>query len=139
MARGKTTKPAGPARANGAPRHATPASLTAIVLHGFKSFRDETRIEIRPLTLLAGANSSGKSSAIQPLLLLKQTLEVGYDPGPLLLNGPNVKFTAMEQLLWHGTRADDRAESFAVGLVAPHPGTAGEGAGDHALCARREG
>src|SRR5262249_9797636 len=55
--------------------------------------------EIRPLTLLAGANSSGKSSLLQPLLLLKQTLEATYDPGPLLLSGPNVKFTSSEQLL----------------------------------------
>ncbi|MHB1422934.1 MAG: AAA family ATPase, partial [Gemmataceae bacterium] len=51
------------------------------------------------LTILAGANSSGKSSMMQPLLLLKQTLEAPYDPGPLLLNGPNVKFTSAEQLL----------------------------------------
>jgi hypothetical protein len=94
--------------------------LTAITLQGFKSFRDETRIEIRPLTLLAGANSSGKSSAIQPLLLLKQTLEAPYDPGPLLLNGANASFSRLEQLLWQGTAKGDRAEAFMVGLSNPH-------------------
>ena len=31
--------------------------------------------------------------------MLKQTLEAPYDPGPLLINGPNVKFTATDQLL----------------------------------------
>jgi hypothetical protein len=36
---------------------------------------------------------------MQPLLLLKQTLEAPYDAGPLLLNGPNVKFTSADQLL----------------------------------------
>jgi predicted ATPase len=51
------------------------------------------------LTLLAGANSSGKSSIMQPPLLLKQTLEATYDPGPLLLTGPNVKFTDNQQVL----------------------------------------
>ena len=91
-------------------------SLTAITLRGFKSFRDETRIEIRPLTLLAGANSSGKSSAIQPLLLLKQTLEAGYDPGPLLLDGPNIKFTAMEQTLWRDLRPKNGGAGFSVSL-----------------------
>jgi hypothetical protein len=91
-------------------------SLTSITLQGFKSFRDETRIEIRPLTLLAGANSSGKSSAIQPLLLLKQTLEATYDPGALLLDGPNVSFTKLDQLLWRGADAADRSEAFSVGL-----------------------
>ena len=55
--------------------------ITAIAVSGFKSLRDESRIEIRNLTVLAGANSSGKSSIMQPLLLLKQTLEAPYDPG----------------------------------------------------------
>lgn len=49
------------------------------------------------LTLLAGDNSSGKSSLMQPLLLLKQTLDANYDPGPLLLHGPHVRFTASTQ------------------------------------------
>lgn len=74
-------------------------SIAEIKVAGFKSISNEQGIEIRPLTILAGANSSGKSSLMQPLLLLKQTLEAGYDPGPLLLNGPNVKFTSAEQLL----------------------------------------
>lgn len=73
--------------------------ITAISLSGFKSLADEYQIAIRPLTILAGANSSGKSSTIQPLLMLKQTLDVTYDPGPLLLNGPNVRFTSANQLL----------------------------------------
>lgn len=72
--------------------------ITKITVSGFKSLANETSIEIRPLTILAGANSSGKSSIMQPLLLMKQTLEVVYDPGPLLLNGPNVQFTSSEQI-----------------------------------------
>jgi predicted ATPase len=75
------------------------AHITAITVKGFKSLYDETRIELRPLTILAGRNSSGKSSVMQPLLLLKQTLEQPVDPGPLWLRGPNVSFTTLEQLL----------------------------------------
>lgn len=71
--------------------------IEAITIKGFKSLAEETRIEIRPLTILAGANSSGKSSAMQPLLLVKQTLEASYDPGTFLLDGPNVSFTSDEQ------------------------------------------
>src|SRR5207237_2648695 len=74
-------------------------SIRFITVSGYKSIRDEQSIEIKPLTILAGSNSSGKSSMMQPLLLLKQTLEASYDPGPLLLNGPNVKFTSADQLL----------------------------------------
>jgi predicted ATPase len=72
--------------------------ITRISVSGYKSLYDECSIEVRPLTILAGANSSGKSSIMQPLLLMKQTLEATYDPGALLLNGPNVKFTSAKQL-----------------------------------------
>ena len=73
--------------------------ITKIAVSGFKSLAKECTIDIRPLTILAGANSSGKSSIMQPLLMLKQTLEAPYDPGPLLLEGPNVQFTLAEQFL----------------------------------------
>mgnify|MGYP003617981233 CR=1 FL=1 len=74
-------------------------AIASLGAEGFKSIRAAREISIAPLTLLAGANSSGKSSMIQPLLLLKQTLEAPYDPGPLLLNGPNARFTQVDQLL----------------------------------------
>ena len=35
--------------------------ICSIAVQGFKSLAKESRIEIRPLTILAGANSSGKS------------------------------------------------------------------------------
>ncbi len=80
------------------PEQPQPRGITRITVQGFKSLRDETSIEIRPLTILAGANSSGKSSIMQPLLLMKQTLEAPYDPGPLKLDGPNVNFSETKQL-----------------------------------------
>ena len=89
--------------------------VTAVSTRGFKSHAFENRIDIRPLTILAGANSSGKSSIVQPLLLMKQTLEASYDAGPLLLNGPNVRFTSVAQLLSQ-VRPNDNDQSFAVGI-----------------------
>jgi putative AbiEii toxin of type IV toxin-antitoxin system/AAA ATPase-like protein len=90
-------------------------AISAISIEGFKSFLDKQRIEIRPLTLLAGANSSGKSSALQPLLLLKQTLEAAIDTGPLELSGPHVRFSSAAQLLarqpGHGS-----VREFEIGL-----------------------
>lgn len=75
------------------------SGITKIAVKGFKSIAEECEIDIRPLTILAGANSSGKSSIMQPLLMLKQTLEAPYDPGPLMIDGPNVQFTEAEQFL----------------------------------------
>ena len=77
----------------------TVEGITNIAVGGFKALAEECTIDIRPLTILAGANSSGKSSIMQPLLMLKQTLEATYDPGPLLIDGPNVQFTEAEQFL----------------------------------------
>lgn len=73
--------------------------ISAISVSGFKSLERECSIEVRPLTILAGVNSSGKSSIIQPLLMMKQTLDEIYDPGDLKINGPNVRFTKVDQLL----------------------------------------
>ncbi len=89
----------------------TPLDSMKITVRGYKSIVDEQSIEIRPLTILAGANSSGKSSIMQPLLLLKQTLELPYDPqGALELSGPNVRFTSADELL------SKRSKGFFVGL-----------------------
>ncbi len=74
-------------------------SITKISVSGFKSIAEERAIDIYPLTILAGANSSGKSSIMQPLLMLKQTLEAPYDPGALKIDGPNVEFTEAEQFM----------------------------------------
>ena len=95
------------------PKEAPNEGITAISVQGFKSLAKESRIEIRPLTILAGANSSGKSSIMQPLLLMKQTLEASYDPGPLFLNGPNAKFTSVNQFISRSQKDTDR-QSFSV-------------------------
>lgn len=55
------------------------ARLLAVSIERFKSFKQPTRIELAPLTIILGRNNSGKSTIIQSLLLLKQTLG---DPRP---------------------------------------------------------
>lgn len=49
--------------------------LTSLHLKQFKAWADTGPIALKPITLLLGTNSSGKSSLIQSLLLLKQTVE----------------------------------------------------------------
>lgn len=50
-------------------------SVKAIRLENFMAFADTGWIELRPITLLFGRNSSGKSAIIRALRLLRQTLE----------------------------------------------------------------
>ena len=48
--------------------------ITKWKVFNFKSIREETELDFGPLTIFAGANSSGKSTFIQSILLIAQTL-----------------------------------------------------------------
>jgi predicted ATPase len=89
--------------------------ITRIAVTGFKSLATKTDVEIRPLTVLAGANSSGKSSLMQPLLLMKQTLESSVVPaGPFLLSGPYTRYTETKQFLTSGMGTASNPPRFSV-------------------------
>jgi predicted ATPase len=53
----------------------TPFEPLYLSVAGYKSLYQKQTVKVVPLTILAGANSSGKSSFMQPFLLMKQTLE----------------------------------------------------------------
>lgn len=61
--------------------------VTKFGLRNFKSFYYLEDIDIRPLTVLVGTNSSGKSSLLQSLLLLKQTSRDERFSGMLKFDG----------------------------------------------------
>ncbi|MCF3646027.1 AAA family ATPase [Planktothrix agardhii] len=64
--------------------------LTEYQLTNFKAFSKTKPIPIRPITLIYGPNSSGKSSIIQSLLLLKQTLQHAESPDIILIPKGNL-------------------------------------------------
>jgi len=90
-----------------------PLSLT---VQGYKAIRSKNVLAVKPLTIISGANSSGKSSFIQPFLMMKQTLDSAFDPGPLLLHGPNVKITEHSQILSRGKSKNDVVNEFTAGM-----------------------
>lgn len=49
--------------------------IKSLTLTNFKGFSNEVRIELRPITLLFGANSAGKSSVLQALHYVREILE----------------------------------------------------------------
>jgi hypothetical protein len=87
--------------------------LSAIEVAGFKSAIQPVRVNLRDITILAGANSTGKSTIMQPLLLIKQTVEKPFDPGALAIDGPLVRFTQVEQFFSYG-RAKDASRKFGI-------------------------
>lgn len=68
-------------------------------VRGFKSIRSLDNFELRDVNILAGTNSSGKSSLTQALLLLKQTIE-SDSKETLRLNGPYVFADNVVDLLY---------------------------------------
>jgi predicted ATPase len=50
------------------------ATISGVFLNNFRSFSKPTKIDLRPITLLYGQNSAGKSSIIKSILLLQQSL-----------------------------------------------------------------
>lgn len=68
---------------------------------GFSNYKafDKDEIELKPITILLGANSSGKSSLLQLLLLIEQTVntERGYESA-LKLNGKYVGLGEVENI-----------------------------------------
>ena len=75
--------------------------LTELRLQNFKPFATMQTVRLAPITLIYGPNSSGKSSLIQSLLLLKQTLEDGDHEPVLVARGPMTDLGSFESLI-HG-------------------------------------
>ena len=74
--------------------------ITALAIRNFKCLRETGKLSVRPLTFLVGPNSSGKSSIIQSLLLLRQTVESRDLKNPLNINGPYVRLGSYPDLLF---------------------------------------
>lgn len=58
-------------------------------------------IEFKPITILCGTNSSGKSSILKSLLLIQQTMNGQQFASSLLLNGKLVKLGTFENIIYN--------------------------------------
>ncbi len=74
--------------------------ISALQIRNFKCWADTNKLQMRPLTFLVGPNSSGKSSIIQSLLLLRQTVESRDQKNPLSINGPYVQLGSYPDVLF---------------------------------------
>jgi hypothetical protein len=64
--------------------------IKSLSLKNFKGFSDEVRIELRPITLLFGANSAGKSSVLHALQYVREILERNNANADRTLQGGDV-------------------------------------------------
>ena len=79
--------------------------LTRIDLQHFKCFKT-LKLPLRPLTLLSGQNASGKSTVMQALVLLHQTMREHEWSSRLMLNGAAVRLGTVTDVIdqVHGRR-----------------------------------
>lgn len=63
--------------------------LLALELENFKAFGERVRVAFAPITLIFGENSAGKTSILQALSLLKQTIHKGESEEALLPRAEN--------------------------------------------------
>jgi len=73
--------------------------IEGISLQNFKAFKNLPLLQARPITVLCGTNSSGKSSILQSILLLKQTFESQSPNQTMLLNGRFVHLGVFENIV----------------------------------------
>jgi predicted ATPase len=81
--------------------------IRSLHLQNFKRFEEQS-LELRLLTLLSGLNSTGKSSVLQSLLLLRQSYQQGLLPKTgLALNGELACIGTAQDALFEGAGVKD--------------------------------
>lgn len=86
--------------------------LKGIEIENFKSYTNKQYIRFSDLAVLLGANSSGKSTALQALLVLKQTMECNSPDEELLLSGKYVALGDFDDVI-----SDSEKDSFSFSAV----------------------
>ena len=81
--------------------------ITKITLENFKSIKDRVEIDIKPITLLFGPNSAGKSTVVQALHYLKEVLRYNLDPGKTSIGGEAIDLGGFANLV-HRSRSDSQ-------------------------------
>src|SRR6266481_8964871 len=68
-------------------------------IENFKPIVNSGELKLAPVAVLAGRNSSGKSSLLQSILMITQTLSSRVLDRPLLSNGPIVQLGTFDDIL----------------------------------------
>ena len=71
-----------------------------ISLDNFKTFKNLDNLSFKPITIFCGSNSCGKSTILQNILLLKQSLESKNSDQTILLNGKLVHLGSFENIIY---------------------------------------
>jgi predicted ATPase len=88
-----------------------------VSIKNFKSIKQLESFEVRPMTILSGVNSSGKSSVIQLLLLFKQGINASSSKYPLALAGDYYTVREYKDVVYQKNLANKIEISFEVDKI----------------------
>ncbi len=88
-------------------------------LKNFKAFKNLDKLSFAPLTVLSGKNSSGKSSILQSLLLLKQTLSAEHSSSEeaLILDGDYLHYSNIKEIVFGLPREQSSMILYSFDLI----------------------
>jgi len=72
--------------------------ITQIEIENFKCFKNRVSFPLGNLTLLTGVNGRGKSTLLQSLLLMRQSIEHDENTDKILLNGSCVSLNSFDDI-----------------------------------------
>lgn len=84
--------------------------IKSISLKNFKTFKEIDNLKFAPLTIFLGSNSSGKSTILQEILILKQTLDSPTTDETILLNGANVSLGEFNDVINEYSKNENKIE-----------------------------
>ena len=87
-------------------------------LKNFKAYKDSGEVPLAPLTVIVGANNSGKSTLFHALLLLKQTVQDREQRPFLLTNGDFIELNGFYDIL---NKDAATRSSFDISLTLDQP------------------
>lgn len=90
--------------------------INGIGVSNFRSFKKETLIELKPITVFVGKNSSGKSSLLRTFPLFRQSVEENTT-GPILWYGRYVDFGDFEEIKSNGVDNNNINFLFNISLT----------------------
>ena len=76
--------------------------ISKIRIQNFKCFKDTGEINIKPITIFVGPNSSGKSSILKMLLMLRQTIDSTDVRNSLSPNGKWIEVGSYPEFIYKG-------------------------------------
>lgn len=97
--------------------------ISALKLQNFKAVASTDWLPLNSVTVLAGTNSCGKSTLIQPILLFKQTFAEQRPRMLLNLNGPLVKLGQLQEVVTNHDRSRPVVFGFQMQLPRTWPVT----------------